>query len=173
MRYSKFLAAALVLAGCLPAGAIVVCHDYTYWRVFEIDPTPPIAGMPKAKGQGVNTARLRADLEQAGYRAFDITTTARMDPATAQRHLKAGDVIILGDAHSGYVADAGGHIDHWLQVYGESGLYRAPNDHANPLPAGQQGKGGLFLGDDLATFLARPAKPNLSDHVVIWRKSEK
>jgi hypothetical protein len=176
VRTLKILLAVVVLALCIPSQAIVVCFDYVYWRVFGTDPMPPIPGKPYAKGAGIGVEKLRQALRAAGYRDFDISITAHEDPAKAQSHLHVGDVIILGDAHTGIVATADGLIDHYLQVYGQSGIYRPVNDKEHPLPKANkdaknpEGKGGLYLGETLAIFLDRPFRPDPNAKVVVWRK---
>lgn len=172
MRKAIGLCAALLLILGLPVWAIVVCHDYTHWRALGTDPVPLLPGKSGVKGNGLGVTQLRAALKAGGDREFKLTVKAHENPEEAQRHLKVGDVIVLGDTHSGIVSDAEGHIDHWLQKFGESGVIRAVNDPKNPLPAGGQGQGGLFLKDDLRTFLQRPFRPNPNCAVVIWRKAK-
>lgn len=176
MRKLGIFLAVLVLVAGIPSRAIVVCFDYVYWRVFNVDPMPPIPGQPNARGAGIGVAKLREALKAAGYRDFDITLTAHSDPAKAQSHLRPGDVIILGDSHTGIVASADGLIDHYLQVYNQSGVYRPVNDPKHPLPLANKNatapeqKGGLYLGDSLAVFLGRPFQPVPNAKVVVWRK---
>jgi len=175
---AKRVVAFLIVLLALPAWCIVVCHDYTHYRAFGVDPSPPPPGTPappppgakRPKGNGIGVAQLRAKLKADGYREFPITVKAHEDPDEAQRHLRVGDVILLGDAHSGIVSDAEGHIDHWLQVLDHSGEFRPVDDKRDPLPPGAQGTGGLYLKDDLKTFLKRPFRPVPDCPVVVWRK---
>lgn len=192
MRSLKPFVAAVALSVCIPCLSVIVCFDYVHWRALGVDPMKPIAGKDKAKGPGIGVKTLRDALEKDGYDDFPITTTAHDDPAKAQKHLRVGDVVILGDAHVGIVSTPDGRIDHWLQVYGESGLYRDAatlplskewlkeqgrgSEIKPPIPKEEwkkvkdEDKGGLYLGDDLATFLKRPFKPDPNCKVVVWRK---
>ncbi len=171
MRAAKAFITVVVLAVGLPAAAVIICHDYTHWRALGSDPTPPIPGKPpEATGNGMSAQGLRDALQAKGYKPFDITTTARDNPAETQRHLRPGDVIILGNSHSGYVADAKGRIDHWLQISGQSGRYRVAADLEKEELKGTPGHGGLFKAQTLKEFLEAPSRPNPSEHVVIWRR---
>jgi len=86
--------------------AITWCHDYSLYAVTGRDCNRTSPG------------QLRSELTRLGYRCFPFTHAARMP--RAQSRLRKGDVIIIGDAHSG-VVNAGGGIDHFVQQYGASG----------------------------------------------------
>ena len=84
----------------------------------------------------------------------------------AGKRLKNGDVIILDDAHSGYVTGSD-RIDHFIQVFGASGTkYSVHNLPKAPIP----GKvGGLYVGDTLIRFINRRFKKTYRS-IEIWRK---
>lgn len=141
------------------AFAIVVCHDYTYYRLTGKDPRPAV----KKKGHGISAATLRNYLKKNGYRMFPYTNAARTP--SAGRRLKAGDVVIIDSAHSGYVV-GGDRIDHFIQVFGKSGTMY----DAGKLPLHQPGKaGGLYKGDSLKQFLDRRFKKSFTK-IEVWRK---
>jgi len=145
-----FLGLALLLALAAPARAITVCHDYVLYVV---------------TGQDLNrssVATLRARLRALGYKRFPFSNAATLP--RAQKILKPGDVIIIGDDHSG-VMKAGG-IWHFIQVYGASGTVYAPT----ALPAPQAGRmGGLYQGDTLLQMLDRRFS-KAPRPVEVWRK---
>jgi len=106
-------ASALFLILALPAPAIVWCHDYSLWQVTGED------------ANNTSPADLRARLEQLQYKRFPFTNAARSP--LAQEKLKPGDVIIIGDAHSG-VVNGNGLIDHFVQKFGASGTRYPPEE---------------------------------------------
>jgi hypothetical protein len=86
---------------------------------------------------------------------------------TAGQRLRAGDVIIIEDAHSGYVTGPD-RIDHFIQDPGAFGtIYPVHNLPRAPLPHGKVG--GLYVGDSLRQFLNRRFKETFSS-VEVWRK---
>ena len=155
------------LALAMPAQAIVVCHDYTLYRLTGKDPRPKDS--PGKQGSGVST--LRTYLREHGYRAFPMTTALETDPAKFQRLLKPGDVIILRDDHSGYVNESG-KIDHFIQVEGTS--TKDVKYDADDLPSHESlgGKaGGLYRDNTFGQFLNAPFRKT-PRAVEVWRKAK-
>lgn len=163
VRVSLLLMVGLALAA--PARAIVVCHDYTLYRLTGKDPRPK--GSPGKQGSGVKT--LRDYLSEKNYKPFPMSNAAATNKAMVQRILKPGDVIIIRDDHSGFV-NAAGKIDHFIQVEGTSRLDVKYDAHALPLNADLKGKkGGLYVNETFAEFLSRVhSQVNLT--VEVWRK---
>jgi hypothetical protein len=111
------LAAVGILCGlAAPAHAIVWCHDYTLWE---------------ASGRTVNENRISPeDLRyRLGTPSMGFRRVATLTPFTpgADGQLRPGDVIIWGQAHSGFV-NAAGRIDHFVQTAGRSGTVRTPEN---------------------------------------------
>ena len=157
----------LLLALALPAEAIVVCHDYTLYRLTGKDPQPKDS--PGKQGSGVSA--LRNYLRGHGYRAFPMSTAAESDPAKVQSLLKPGDVIILREDHSGYVNEKG-LIGHFIQVEGTS--TKDVKCDADDLPSHESlgGKiGGLYGDNSFEQFLNAPFRktPRV---VEVWRKAK-
>ena len=98
---------ALVMSLAIPAKAIQVCHDYTYYRVSGVDPRP--IGSPEPQGIGVKT--LHDYLTAKGYKAFTFSQ-AITDPEQAEKKLKPGFILVIRDDHSGFV-NAHGRIDYF------------------------------------------------------------
>ena len=149
----------LVLSLARPLYGIVWCHDYTYYRVSGQDPSPI-----STPGTGISVSKLRKYLEGNGYKRFPYTNAAQM-PGAGKR-LKKGDVVIIDDAHSGYVTGSD-MIDHFIQVFGSSGKkYTVQNLPKAPIP----GKvGGLYISDTLKQFLNRRFKKTFNS-IEVWRK---
>ena len=149
----------LVLSLARPLYGIVWCHDYTYYRVSGQDPSPI-----NTPGAGISASELRGYLDGHGYKRFPYTNAAQM-PGAGKR-LKAGDVVIIDDAHSGYVTGSD-MIDHFIQVFGSSGKkYTVENLPKAPIP----GKvGGLYSGDTLEQFINRRFKKTFNS-MEVWRK---
>lgn len=150
----------------LPANAVVLCHDYTLYRV-------TCANKKCEDPNRTSSTDLYNRLTELGYKAFPISTAAE-NPEYAGRFLKPGDVLILGKnwAHSGFV-NANGTIDHFIQVppdfqKGE----KWGKEHAlNNLPKPTQGRlGGFLKGDTLADFLGRISNKEIIKSVVVWRR---
>jgi hypothetical protein len=149
----------LVLSSAGSLYGIVWCHDYTYYRVSGQDPSPI-----NTPGTGISASKLRGYLNDNGYKRFPYTNAAQM-PGAGKR-LKKGDVVIIDDAHSGYVTGSD-MIDHFIQVFGSSGKkYTVENLPKAPIP----GKvGGLYSGDTLEQFINRRFKKTFNS-IEIWRK---
>lgn len=159
------LLVSLILA--MPAQAIVVCHDYTLYRLTGEDPRPK--GSPGKQGSGVST--LRTYLREHGYRSFPMSTAAETDPGKVQSLLKPGDVIILREDHSGYVNESG-RIDHFIQVEGTSKEDVKYDAEGLPSHESLNGKaGGLYRDDTFEQFLDRPYRKS-PRAVEVWRKAK-
>jgi len=88
-----FLGLALAaLAHFTPLPAISWCHDYSYYRVTGKD------------SDNLSPGGLRNALAKLKYKLVQGSTD-----------LRPGDVVIIGNAHSGFV-NAQGSIDHYIQV---------------------------------------------------------
>ena len=135
-----------------PLSAITVCHDYTWYRAF---------------GQDVNknsAESLRVELRHRRYKLFPFTNAAQTDPERANRFLRPGDVIILGEDHSAFVDGKG--ISHYLQLQGEIGKQRKPDS----LPPGAPGNaGGLWSRETLPQLLKHRVNVHFPK-VEVWRK---
>ena len=149
----------LVMSLAWPLYGIVWCHDYTYYRVSSQDPSPI-----NTPGTGISVSKLRGYLEDNGYKRFPYTNAVQM-PGAGKR-LKKGDVIIIDDAHSGYVTGSD-MIDHFIQVFGSSGKkYTVQNLPKAPIP----GKvGGLYTSDTLKQFINRRFNKTFNS-IEVWRK---
>ncbi len=221
MRTKRFVCSCFCVLLCSfsSVSAIVVCHDYTYYRVFGTDPSPPspdynVAGEyrhrvtrerndtlgcdqptqlsvdndPKCppamkkiyKGRGQNAAFLRNALSPE-YTQLNMP----LDQFLAPGALKPGDVIILGDAHSGYV-NMNGNIDHFKQVPPRMDRYpsdmyssefwsidQLASDLAGPLctKVGERvSYGGVMLDDLPDTFITRGVQ--VETGIEVWRRKD-
>lgn len=166
VKLSGLLVPAIVVLLTLAVGradAIVVCHDYTFYRV------TCSAGRCE-DNNNILANDLRRRLMARGYRGFSITNIATNNLSVAENSLKPGDVIFLRDAHSGFVNE-NYQIDHFLQLLGEIGRPRS----ANQLPLFDETsvqRGGLFLGDTLEDFLGRPIMQGPLGSVEVWRRTQ-
>jgi hypothetical protein len=140
----SLLLALLSVINCQPAHAVVWCHDYTVYILTgrDVDNTPPGA--------------LRELLGNLGYKPFSYTS-ARYSPG-AMSHLKEGDVLIVGDSHSG-VVNKNAAIDHFIQIEGRSGTHYDPRDDGF--------RKLLRRNNTLEQFLNRPVYRNMA--LEIWR----
>jgi hypothetical protein len=158
----------VVLMQYLPAHAIRVCHDYTYYRVFGIDPDPP--GEKMAQKSACYTAdALRKELKKKGYKCYSVINSYQTP--NFPKFLKPGYVVIIEEAHSGFI-NKDGNVDHFLQMSNSIGTYYKIEDiekkYLAPLPKSE--KGGLFLNDTWATFLGRRFTQNPIGKIEVWRK---
>lgn len=162
------LAPLLLFMLCFPVKAIRVCHDYTYYRVFRTDPDPPGGTMSKKSGY-FSAEALRKELKKQGYNSFSVINSYQMP--NFPKILKPGYVVIIEDAHSGFINDKG-NVDHFLQPSKSIGKYYTVGEVEQnclaPLP--KEEKGGLFLNDTWETFLKRRFTPNPIQKIEIWRK---
>lgn len=164
--YRSFVCCAvLVLWLAISASAIVICHDYTLYRVTCSNGRCEDSNNLPAVGRG----GLRERLAALGYKGTSITNTALNDVELAHSVLKPGDVLFIRDAHSGYVNE-NYTIDHFLQIYGETGRERSPNSLPRHIEGSDQ-PGGLFLGDSLAKFLSRPMLQSALGSLEVWRRA--
>jgi len=91
--------------------SITWCHDYTIYIVTGKDFNKTSPNL------------LRKYLTNLKYKRHSFTTAAH-NPR-AQTNLRPGDVIIIGNAHSG-VVNGKGLIDHFIQRFGASGTAYTP-----------------------------------------------
>lgn len=149
----QFTLLLLICLGTYPLLAVTVCHDYTWYRAF---------------GQDVNhksAESLRVELRSRKYKVFPFTNAAQSDAERANRFLRPGDIIILGEDHSAFVDDHG--ISHFLQLQGEIGKERK----ADALPAGAAGNaGGLWSNETLPQLLKHRINVHFPS-VEVWRKA--
>ena len=134
---------ALALGCCfltsMPAEAITNCHDYTYFRMTGVND----------RMKSVN--ELRDDLGRLGYDdVFTVDTKDDADDPRTMDRLRPRDVIVIGDAHSGYVSDYG-RIDHFIRRENEEGPW-PPLGLPDP---STDKRGGFFRGDTLAQMYGR------------------
>ena len=158
----------VVLLQYLPANAIRVCHDYTYYRVFNVDPDPP-GGIMAKKSTYYSAEALRKELKKKGYNSFSVINSYQMP--NFPKILKPGYVVIIEEAHSGFI-NKDGNVDHFLQMSKSIGTYYTIKDietkYLAPRPNDE--KGGLFLNDTWSTFIGRRFSPNPIGKIEIWRK---
>lgn len=158
------IALALALLLATTASAVIVCHDYTLYRLTGKDPR----SVSSAEKDGTGIAALRKHLTDNKYKRFPYTNAVQ-NREKAQRFLKPGDVIIIRDDHSGYVNEQG-LIDHFIQVYGTSRSAVKYDAKKLPLNSSLGGKvGGLYQNESLDDFLNRPFRKTPMI-VEVWRK---
>jgi ferric-dicitrate binding protein FerR (iron transport regulator) len=126
------------------AQAVVWCHDFVIYSLTgqNIDKAPP--------------ETLRALLTNLGYKPFNYTMARSLPEALS--HLQPGDVLVIGDSHSG-VVNLNGTIDHFIQIEGTSGT------HYDPQEASFQTL--VRRNNTLEEFLNRPIYQKLP--LEIWR----
>lgn len=145
----------LLLVVIRPVYSITWCHDYTLYA---------------ATGKDVNMtspAQLRRSLRDLGFKSFKFTNAAQ-NPI-AQSKLRAGDVIIIGDAHSG-VVNASGLIDHFIQVFGASGTAYLPQDILGMENFKRNWTLLQMVNFQRQTPDGRMIQPYASQEVEVWRK---
>jgi len=139
------------------AHSITWCHDYSYY---------------KATGQDTNKTgpdKLRKTLSKLGYKRFPFTNAALLPQA--QRKLKPGDVIIIGEAHSG-VVNQEGLIDHFIQVFGASGTAYRPQEILL-MPNFKQGWTLIqMMNFTRKTPDGRSIQPYKNKQVEVWRRQK-
>jgi hypothetical protein len=171
MKMRLFISAVFVsvlLLYFIPSHAIRVCHDYTYYRVFNTDPDPP-GGKMAQKSTYYSAEALRKDLKAKGYNCFSVINSYQLP--NFPKFLKPGYVVIVEEAHSGFI-NKDGNVDHFLQMSNSVGTYYSIKDvetkYLAPRPKDE--KGGLFLNDTWATFIGRRFSPNPIGKLEVWRK---
>jgi hypothetical protein len=152
----------------IPAQAIRVCHDYTYYRAFKIDPDPP-GGIMAQKSSYFSADTLRKELKKKGYNCYSVINSYQLP--NFPKFLKPGYVVIIENDHSGFINN-NGNVDHFLQMSKSVGKYYEIKDIENkylaPLP--KEEKGGLFLNDTWATFIGRRFSTKPIEKIEVWRK---
>jgi hypothetical protein len=164
MKACKLILLSIVLTMfifLMPAQAVTVCHDYTRYRV-SVNLRCPVENT-----NGLGVGDLRTWLGRQGFTGYNYSYAVQ-NPRDAQRYLQPGDVLILGEAHSGIVNAYGG-IDNYLQVEGMIGQPHDPRQ----LPHAVRGRlGGLYLNDSLQYFLwGHYARPVAAPQVQLWRRT--
>lgn len=137
--------------------SITWCHDYSYY---------------KATGQDTNRTdpgKLRKTLSKLNYKRFPFTNAAHMPQA--QGKLKPGDVIIIGEAHSG-VVNQNGLIDHFIQVFGASGTAYKPQEILS-MPNFKRGWTLIQIMNFTRKMPdGRSIQPYKTKQVEVWRKQK-
>jgi hypothetical protein len=153
-------AAIVCLVLCmLPAHThpITWCHDYSYYQ---------------ATGRDANKTgpdELRKTLSGLGYKRFPFTNAAHLPQA--QGRLRPGDVIIIGDAHSG-VVNRDGLIDHFIQVFGASGTAYQPGEILS-MPNFKRGWTLIqMMNFTRTTPDGRRIQPYKDKQVEVWRRQK-
>jgi hypothetical protein len=146
----------LIVAVSSPVSAVEVCYDYVSYRLTRQDPNPEGSGIHYLDRSTLVDKVLKAD---KGY--------APLPQQPSGKNLKPGDVIFL-PGHVGY-ADGPDRIDHFLQFEGANSAKKAVFNAAT-LPAHNVVRGGLYRGDSLAQFLARPYRA--ANGYEVWRRCE-
>ncbi len=153
-----FIFFTLFIIATIMLHSITWCHDYTIYIVTgkDFNKTSPHL--------------LRKHLTDLKYKRFGFTTAAH-NPR-AQANLRPGDVIIIGNAHSG-VVNGQGLIDHFIQRFGASGISHAP---------GKLGSMGNFkrnwtlfkmINFQRITPDGRKIHPYKKMAVEVWRRKER
>lgn len=138
------------------ASAVINCHDYAYYRITQTDCSPP----GSKRTNGISAERLTQRLKQMGYTYIGRPKT--------DAELQHGDILIIRSDHSGRV-NSSGTIDHFIQVYGESGVPRDPLD----LPEHKEDKpGGLYENNSLNMFVSAMSAPTTVNDVRLFRKTQ-
>jgi hypothetical protein len=165
-----FLTLVTVMLLMVPATvqAIRVCHDYTFYRVFRTDPDPP-GGVMSKKSAYLSADSLRRVLKKNGYNSFSVINSYQLP--NFPKILKQGYVVIIEDAHSGFINEKG-NVDHFLQPSKSIGTYFTVKDLEEKYlaPLKENEEGGLFLNDTWKTFVERRFSPNPIGKIEIWRK---
>jgi hypothetical protein len=162
------LTTAICMSLHITVHAIRVCHDYTYYRVFRTDPDPPAGKMAKKSGY-LSADALRQDLKKAGYKCYPVINSYQQP--NFPKFLKPGYVVIIEDAHSGYI-NGNGNVDHFLQPSNHIGTYYTIKEIETKCvaPLKNEEKGGLFLDDTWKIFIGRRFTENPIQKIEVWRK---
>jgi hypothetical protein len=113
------------LAPARAARAITWCHDWTIYKVTGRDgnrqaPQQLLDALTAANYAYYDSFRVKDadkfdDKRWINPDAVTISNHATALSVTSDHRLRTGDVILVGDDHSGLVVDASGRIDHFLQ----------------------------------------------------------
>ncbi len=141
----------------LPAdtNAITWCHDYSLYKI---------------SGKDVNKTSpqmLRQNLARMKFKRFNFTHAAHLPQA--QSKLKPGDVIVIGNAHSG-VVNQQGLIDHFIQKFGASGTSYKPEDILNMSNFKRSWTLLQIMNFTRTTPDGRKIFPYKKQKVEVWRK---
>ena len=140
----------------LPCHAITWWHDYTLYAVSNKDTN-------RTKPE-----KLRSLLkDQLGYKRFKFTNAAHNPKA--QSRLRPGDVIIIGDAHSG-VVNKEGLINHFVQKFKSSGTAYQPFDIFSMANFHRDWTLLQIMNFKRKTPDGRMIKPYKNQKVEVWRK---
>jgi len=113
---------------------------------------------------------MRKVLKKNGYICYPVTNSYKLP--NFPKFLKPGYVVIVEDAHSGFINEKG-NVDHFLQMSNSIGTYypvaEVEKKYMAPRPNNE--KGGLFLNDTWETFITkRRFSPNEIGKMEVWRK---
>ncbi len=153
--FVSILAVILFITAVEPALGITWCHDYSFYKI---------------TGQDANKTSptlLRDTLRGRGYKCFKFTNAAQ-DPK-AQSKLREGDVIIIGDAHSG-VVNQEKLIDHFIQKFGASGTAYSPGEILTMENFKRNWTLLEMVNFSRETPDGRTIQPYISQAVEVWRK---
>jgi len=140
----------------LPSHAITWCHDYTLYAVSNKDTNR------------TEPEKLRSILkDQLGYKCFKFTNAAHNPKA--QSRLRPGDVIMIGNAHSG-VVNKKGLINHFVQKFGTSGTAYLPIDIFSMANFHYDWTLLQIMNFERKTPDGRIIKPYKNQKVEVWRK---
>ena len=137
--------------------AITWCHDYSLFKI---------------SGQDVNQTSpemLRQHLIRLKFKRFKFTHAAHMPQA--QSKLRHGDVIIIGNAHSG-VVNQQGLIDHFIQKFGASGTSYTPEEILNINNFKRNWTLLQIMNFSRSTPDGRKIFPYKKQEVEVWRKQK-
>ena len=128
-----------VVALELPAPAITWCHDYTFFRVTAKDsnrcsPTTLRDALHKEKYDHCFNLTARPKRPQpvgveVDTKDLQISFQATEPGSPESARLLPGDVLIIGEDHSGIVGESG-RIEHFVQTAGQSGIAHRPEQLA-------------------------------------------
>jgi hypothetical protein len=120
-------AATLLVVSSVPAVAITFCYDWPIYR---------------ASGKDGNRSNSRQSLEvwmkDNDYHLLHVVTKTD----DAGNRLRQGDILIIGEAHAGFVGEVEGGeglIDHFLQKTNETGRNWSPKELEDPVQANPTG----------------------------------
>ena len=152
-RVDVFLLLLCVVFWPASANAVTVCHDYTLWDVTGSDYNK------------TNVASLRQRLKSLGYRRFPISPINKT--AEVSKRLRAGDVLIFGEKHSG-VVQRFQTIHHFTQEKGKVGRAYSP-EQAKKRPGFKKGNLKEIRGYSYRMPEGQVIRPYQNVKIELWR----